>query len=64
LGISTCSARAATIFDLVIGFGIESILLGSGMRAGISGERERHSTCPARPDVNRISAARAASGRL
>src|SRR2546427_6538737 len=53
LGSSPCSARAATIFDLVIGFAIESILLsprGVGFFL-----KEGHSTWAPRPAVNMIS---------
>src|SRR5207249_3786272 len=52
-GTSTFSARAATIFDLVIGFAIESILL-SPCCVGFFG-KAGHSTWPPRPAVNMIS---------
>src|SRR5467141_348379 len=52
LGSSTFSARAATIFDLVIGFAIESILLSP---RGVGFLKAGHSTWAPRPAVNMIS---------
>jgi len=53
LGSSVFSASAATIFDLVIGFAIESILLSPC--CGGSFEKAGHSTCGPQSAVNMIS---------
>src|SRR5258706_16205879 len=54
--MSTVSASAATIFDLVIGFAIDSILQLAfrGAAARTPSKKERHSTCGVTRGVNRI----------
>src|SRR5258706_13949863 len=54
--MSTVSASAATIFDLVIGFAIDSILQWAvrGAAARTPSKKERHSTWGVTRGVNRI----------
>src|SRR6266850_2117774 len=57
--MSTSSASAATIFDLVIGFAIDSILQWAlrGAAARTPSKKERHSTWGVTRGVNRIRGA-------